>query len=81
MEKNLKNKLQELKKMKSYEVNEYFANDFAEDYDYYEKERNNTNVLKFLNDEFIDIDLDYSRTKKFDNKVKNTLDRALSMLD
>ena len=67
--------------MKSYEVNEYFANDFAEDYNYYEKERNNTNVLKFLNDEFIDIELDYSRTKEFDNKVKNTLDRALSMLD
>lgn len=81
MEKNLKEKLFFLKaNCNSYQINEYFAVEFADDYDVFAQDKSNIEALDYLNDEFIDIDIDYSHTSKFDSKVKEVIDKAIDML-
>ncbi len=81
MERDLKNKLNDLKlNYSTYEINEYFANDFADDYDFFAKDENNIEALEFLNDEFIDIDTDYRGTDNFEAKVFETIDKALKLI-
>lgn len=82
MEKNLREKLLDLQKnVKPIDINEYFASDFADDYAYFEQDKISTKVLDFLNTEFIDIDIDYRDTSNFENKVYDTLEKALLMLE
>ncbi len=64
----------------AYKINEYFANDYADDYDIFEKDKNNLAALEYLNDEFIDIDIDYSQTDQFEQKVFETLEKALKLI-
>ena len=79
--KNLKEKLLFLKaNCKPYEINEYFAVEFADDYNVFAQDKNNIEVLDYLNDEFIDIDVDYSLRDDFDSKVRETIDEAINML-
>ena len=81
LEKNLKEKLLFLKaNCKPYEINEYFAVEFADDYDVFAQDKNNIETLEYLNDEFIDIDVDYSHSSAFDSKVRETIDEAINML-
>lgn len=81
MGKNLKEKLLFLKEnCKPYEINEYFAVEFADDYDGFAQDKNNIEALDYLNDEFIDIDVDYSHRDDFDSKVRGTIDEANNML-
>lgn len=81
LEKNLKEKLLFLKaNCTPYEINEYFAVEFADDYDVFAQDKKSIEVLDYLNDEFIDIDVDYSHTIEFDSKVKETIDKAINML-
>ena len=81
LEKNLKEKLLFLKaNYKPYEINEYFAVEFADDYKVFAQDKNNIEVLDYLNDEFIDIDVDYSLRDDFDSKVRETIDEAINML-
>lgn len=81
MEKNLKEKLLFLKaNCDPYEINEYFAFEFADDYDVFAQDKSNIEVLDYLNDEFIVIDVDYSHTDEFDSKVRGTIDEAINML-
>ncbi|WP_295147318.1 hypothetical protein [uncultured Peptoniphilus sp.] len=81
MEKNLKEKLLFLKEnCNPYEINEYFAIEFADDYDVFAQDKNNIETLDYLNDEFIDIDVDYSHRDDFDSKVRETIDEAINML-
>lgn len=63
-----------------YEINEYFAFEFADDYNVFAQDKNNIEVLDYLNDEFIDIDVDYSHSSEFDSKVRETIDEAINML-
>lgn len=82
LEKSLKEKLLFLKaNCKPYEINEYFAVEFADDYDVFAQDKNNIEVLDYLNDEFIDIDVDYSLRDDFDSKVRETIDEAINMLN
>ena len=65
-------------------INEYFATDFSDDWeDYFIKENysNIEEVLQYLNDNFIDIDVDYRDTKQFESKVKEMLNKAIEMLE
>lgn len=81
MEKNLKEKLLFLKaSCNPYEINEYFAVEFADDYDVFAKDKSNIETLDYLNDEFMDIDVDYSHTDEFDSKVRESIDEAINML-
>lgn len=81
MGKNLKEKLLFLKaNCNPYEINEYFAVEFADDYDVFAQDKNNIEALDYLNDEFIDIDVDYSHSIDFNSKVKGTIDEAINML-
>lgn len=82
MERNLKDKIKDfLNSFNAKEVNEYFANDFDSDWDNYLKSNIPTKVLEYLNDSFIDIDINYRETEYFDKKVKETLETALKMID
>lgn len=63
-----------------YKINKYFAVEFADDYDVFAQDKKSIEVLDYLNDEFIDIDVDYSHTDEFDSKVKGTIDEAINML-
>ena len=65
-------------------INEYFATDFSDDWEDYFMKENNSNieeVLQYLNDHFIDIDVDYRDTKEFESKVKKTLKKAIEILE
>lgn len=85
MEKDLKKELKKfLNNFNASEINHYFACDFSDDWDNYYIKNNYSNievVLQYLNDTFIDIDVDYRDTKSFEPMVKNTLEKALEMLD
>ena len=82
MEKNLKKTLTEfLNDFDAKEINEYFANGFDDDWDEFYSKENVDEVLEFLNDKFIDIDVDYRDTKYFEKMVRETLEKALKMLD
>lgn len=80
MENDLKEKLLDLKNNYDYkEINEYFATEFSDDYYIFERDEKNIKILEFLNDSFIDIDIDYSKTEEFEKKVNEVIDIALSM--
>lgn len=85
MERDLKEFLIELRDNNSaFDINVYFGSgDFADDYDYYEKEikyKSQLEVLSFLNDRFIDIDTDYYDSPDFEERVFKTIDKAIEML-
>lgn len=85
MKKDLKDELEKfLTNFNAREINHYFACDFYDDWDNYYIKNDYPNieiVLQYLNDAFIDIDVDYRDTKDFDGMVKRTLEKALKMLD
>lgn len=81
MEKNLKEVITDfLKDFNAKDINDYFANDFCDDWDKFVK---NTpkEVLEFLNDNFYIIDTQYMDSDNFESKVKETLKKALEMID
>lgn len=65
----------------AYEINEYFNSEFGDDYDSFALDEKNLEALNYLNDEFIDIDIDYHNSIEFDIKVKKTLEKALEILN
>lgn len=68
-----------LKSKSPYKINEYFATDFSEDYERFEKFKVNSQVLEFLNDSFTDIDIDFDGSEEMNKKVVETLSKAISM--
>lgn len=78
MEKILKEILLDLRYESPYRINEYFATEFAEEYDRLEKQENQS-VLEFLNDSFIDIDVDYDGSEAIGAKIIDTINKAISM--
>lgn len=82
MEKDLKVIILEfLDNFNASEINEYFANDFVDDREKYFNEKESQEVLEFLNDTFIDIDVDFRDKKDFEEKVLETLQQAIKMID
>lgn len=81
MEKTLKEILLSLESRSPYCINEYFANDFAEDYEWLERNKENRAILEFLNDSFTDIDVEYDGSLKMNEVIINTLRKAISMCD
>lgn len=85
METDLRNKLlmfyDNFEDYGAYEINEYFNSEFGDDYDSFALDEKNLEALNYLNDEFIDIDIDYHNSIEFDIKVKKTLEKALKMLN
>lgn len=78
MEKTLKEILLDLRYESPYCINEYFAIEFAEEYDRLEKQENQS-VLEFLNDSFTDIDVDYDGSEAIAVKIIDTINKAISM--
>lgn len=68
-----------LKSKSPYEINEYFATDFSEDYEQFEEFKMNRQVLEFLNDSFMDIDIEFDGAEEMNKKVLETLSKAISM--
>lgn len=79
LEKTLKEILLSLTSKSPYCINEYFATDFAEDYERLERNKENRAILEFLNDSFTDIDVDYDSSSAMDAKIIDTLKKAISM--
>lgn len=64
-----------------YSINEYFAIEFADDYERLEKNKENKPVLAFLNESFIDIDTEYDGSSRSDEIIIDTLSKAIRMCD
>lgn len=79
LEKTLREILLSLESRSPYCINEYFATDFAEDYEKLERNKENRPILEFLNDSFTDIDVDYDGSSAMDAKIIDTLKKAISM--
>ncbi|WP_077074661.1 hypothetical protein [Aedoeadaptatus urinae] len=79
MEKTLKEILLSLTSKSPYYINEYFAIEFAEDYERLERIKENRPILELLNESFFDIDVDYDGTSAMDTKIIDTLKKAISM--
>ena len=79
MERTLREILPSLESRAPYCINEYFATDFAEDYERLEKNKENRPILEFLNESFTDIDVDYDGSSAMDAKIIDTLKKAISM--
>lgn len=79
MEKTLKEILLSLTSKSPYYINEYFAIEFAEDYERLEIIKENGPILEFLNESFFDIDVDYDGTSAMNAKIIDTLKKAISM--
>lgn len=62
-------------------INNYFATDFGDDWDEYLVDDELESVLQYLNDCFIDIDIDYRDTNQFERKVRETLQTAIKMIE
>lgn len=85
MERTIKEQLNYfLNNFNAKEINHYFAVDFSDDWDnIYIKEKysNIEEVLSYLNDSFIDIDLKYVDTDVLDEEeIRKILIKALEML-
>lgn len=78
MDKTLKDILLDLRSESPYRINEYFATEFADEYDRLEKQENQS-VLEFLNDSFTDIDVDYDGSEAIAAKIIDTINKAISM--
>ena len=84
MEKHsLKKQLQEfLDNFNAEEINTYFARDFSSEWDIFLSNNQKVEpILEYLNDTFIDIDIDYRETEEFDTKVRETIQKAIEMLN
>ena len=80
MEKTLKEILLSLTSKSPYYINEYFAIEFAEDYERLERIKENRPILEFLNESFFDIDVDYDGASAMDAKIIDTLKKAMHIL-
>ncbi|MDO4765172.1 MAG: hypothetical protein Q4A29_03860 [Eubacteriales bacterium] len=81
MEKDLKQMLLNfLENFDAYEINEYFAWDFAEDCVEFEKINDSEEVLEYLNDAFYEIDTQVLPDHLLERKVKETIKTALEMI-
>ena len=69
-----------LNNFNAYDINEYFANGFSDDWDNYLKTGTPIEVLDYLNDSFYNIDIDYRNMEMFEGKIKETLNKTLEML-
>lgn len=81
MEKTLREILLSLKSKSPYSINEYFAIEFADDYERLEKNRENKPILEFLNESFTDIDVEYDASSRIDEIINDTLRKAIRMCD
>lgn len=87
MGKNLINTLKGfLKNFDAKNVNEYFVNgEFLDDcVNYFENAKTTKKeleVLDFLTERFYDIDVNYRETEKFEKMVKETIEKAIEMLN
>lgn len=85
MERTLKQVLVEyiknFEKYGAYSINEYFNSDFGDEYDLFELDEKNIKALEYLNDEFIDIDMNFLSTVQTENKVKKVLSNALGLIN
>lgn len=86
MAKDLKKELEDmLQNMKPYDINEYFAVEFSDDYDEYEKNPKYVPVLEYLNDEFIDIDIVSATIDEgvtaLSDRIIETIKTAIRMLE
>jgi hypothetical protein len=61
------------------EINEYFANDFIDDREEYFDKKERGCILDYLNDSFIDIDINFRDSDNFEKLVRDTLETALKM--
>ena len=77
MEKTLKDILLDLLSESPYRINEYFATEFADEYDRLENLETQS-ILEFLNDSFTDIDIDYDGSEEMDAKILDTINEAIS---
>lgn len=81
MEKDLRKLINDfLSDFDANKINDYFANDFCDDWDIF-LENTPKNILEFLNDEFYSIDTQYIDNKNYEKKIKETLKKALKMMD
>lgn len=82
MEKTLINKLKYfLNNFNAVDINEYFNNgSFEEDCIKYYDNNTPKDILEYLNDTFMDIDIDFRDTDKFEDKVKETLNIVIEKL-
>lgn len=81
MEKTLREILLSLTSKSPYNINEYFAIEFADDYERLEKNRENKPILEFLNESFMDIDVEYDASSRIDEIINDTLRKAIRMCD
>lgn len=81
MEKKLEKLIKNfLKNFNAKEINNYFANDFCDDWDSFAIDVPKE-VLEFLNDGFYIIDTQYIDDDNFEKKIKETLEKALNMIE
>ncbi len=81
MEKDLKELIINfLNNFNAKKINDYFANDYCDDWDIFSKNISNE-VLEYLNDSFYIIDTQYIDKDNFESKIKETLRKALDMID
>lgn len=76
-----KNLLDSLTNKSAKQINHYFACDFSGDIDELEKDINLMKILEYLNEEFINIDINYRETNEFENKVYEALKVAEKKLN
>lgn len=62
-------------------INNYFASEFGDDWDSFLEDSDIESILQYLNDSFIDIDVDFRETNQFEYKVKETIKTAIKMLE
>lgn len=79
MEKTLQEILISLASKSPYRINEYFAVEFADDYERLEKSKENRPILEFLNESFFDIDVEYDGSSKMDEIIIDTLRKAIRL--
>lgn len=69
-----------LENFNAYEINEYFAWDFADDCTEFEKANYSEEVLEYLSDAFYEIDTQVLPEHLLERKVKETIKTALEMI-
>lgn len=72
MEKTLQEILISLASKSPYRINEYFAVEFADDYERLKKSKENRPILEFLNESFTDIDVEYDASSRIDERIIDT---------
>lgn len=64
-----------------YEVNEYFATDFVDDTEYFEKDIKNKRAIDFLTETSYEIDCENYSDLELDDKIKKMLEKALKLIE